>query len=85
MARPLASVKRSVNLGAAAKAGSRIRRDPPPPPPKPPLLDPEDRDRLNTAIGIIAFALAIAVIVGAVSLYAGWSPGDYTWELRTAE
>ena len=84
MARPLASSKKSVNLAAAGKV-SRIRRDPPPPPPKPPLLDPEDRDRLNTAIGIVAFALAIAVIIGAVSLYAGWSPGEYTLTLRTAE
>jgi hypothetical protein len=63
MASPLKSAKKSVDLAAPGKLGSRIRRDPPPPKPKEmSLAERNERDRRWGIIGIILFALALFVI-----------------------
>ena len=81
MTRPLPSGKQSVNLGPASKPGprvSKIRRDPPPPVKQKPLRIPDENDRFNVIIGILAFAVALFVIVIAVAAYSGWTPRHYT-------
>ncbi len=44
---------------------SKIRREPPPPPTPTPTLTPEDSERETwiLAIGILAFALAITILI----------------------
>ena len=81
MASPLASGKKSVNLGTPGVPGSRIRREPPPPEKTAKTLeirDPEERDRQAVIIGILAFAIALVVIIAGVSSFAGWTPRQYT-------
>lgn len=85
MASPLHSPKRSVDLSAPAVRGSRIRRDPPPQSPeKVSEIDPEDRDARIVVIGVVTFALAIAVLVIGVSSYlvGGSSPAEHTIRLE---
>ena len=74
MASPLK--KQSVDL--ASPRMSRIRRDPPPPPKKTVVVDRDDYDRRTAAIGVVAFALAIVVILVGFASYNGWSPKEYT-------
>jgi len=81
MASPLATGKQTVNLASKGVPGSRIRRDPPPAVKKIPLRDPEDVDRRNAVIGILAFTLALIVIILGISSFAGWTPRDYTVSL----
>lgn len=87
MASPHPITKPTVNLASSpasspASTGprpSRIRRDPPPVVAQKQLaLDPEEREQRAVVIGIIAFALAIFVIIVAAGSYAGWSPRQYT-------
>jgi len=61
---------------------SRIRRDPPPIAKKTIERDPDERDIRAAVIGVIAFALAIAVITMAFSSGIGWSPSQYTIEMN---
>lgn len=75
MASPLR--KQSVNLASGEVRVSRIRRDPPPKV-KEKEVDPDTIDRRDVLIGVIAFALALFVIILAVSSYNGWSPAKYT-------
>ena len=94
MTRPQPSSKAAVNLASnPASAGpaaahaprpSRIRRDPPPVVKKAVDLDfdPEEREQWAVIAGILAFALAIFAIVLAAGSYVGWSPSDYTVEMK---
>jgi len=74
MASPLK--KQSVDL--AAPRVSRIRRDPPPAPKKTVVVDRDDYDRRTAAIGVVAFALAIVIILVGFGSFSGWSPREYT-------
>ena len=56
---------------------SRIRRDPPPPVKVVTAAEIKERDARNTVIGILAFALAVFVVLMGVSNASGWSPGQY--------
>ena len=78
MARPLQTGKQSVNLAAGEVRVSKIRRDPPPVVKEKVVLDPDERDRRDVVIGILAFALAMFVILFAFASYSGWSPRQYT-------
>ena len=78
MASPLNTAKQSVNLASKGVPGSRIRRDPPPLVKEIPLRDPEERDRQAVFVGILAFALALVVIIAGISSFAGWTPRSYT-------
>lgn len=91
MARPHPTKKASVNLASNPASGpassgpakSRIRRDPPPAvKPKALVLDPEERDQWEVVVGILAFALAIFIIVIAFGSYSTWSPSQYTVEMN---
>ncbi len=89
MACPHSTAKPTVDLAAnPASPGprvSRIRRDPPPAAKKAPVLDPEEREQWTVILGILAFALAIFVITIAFASYAGWSPSQYSVEIRRSE
>ncbi len=83
MAAPLQTAKQSVNLAAGGVRVSRIRRDPPPVVKKVANVDPEERDARTVVIGVITFALALAVIILGVGSVGGWSsPSEYTVHLE---
>ncbi len=77
MASPLKTGKQAVDLAGSGVRVSRIRRDPPPKLKEIPVRDPEDRDREDVIIGVIAFALALFVILLAIASYNGWTPRQY--------
>ena len=84
MASPIPTVKQSVNLAATAGRPSRIRREPPPRPAPVKAkadVDPDERDAWMVILGVLSFALAIAVVAFVFSSYAGWSPRQYTIQL----
>jgi len=81
MARPLATGKQSVNLAPKGPPGSRIRRDPPPKVKEVVVRDPEERDARDVAIGVLAFALALFVIILAFAAWSGWTPSAYVLEI----
>lgn len=81
MTRPLPSGKKSVNLASSGVRVSRIRRDPPPKV-KEKEVDPDEINRRDTMIGVLAFTFAFLVIILAVASYNGWSPRQYTLEFR---
>jgi hypothetical protein len=81
MASPLATGKQTVNLASKGVPGSRIRRDPPPVIKEIAIRDPEERDRRAVVIGVLAFAIALVVIMLGISSFAGWTPRDYTVSL----
>jgi len=81
MATPLKSGKQSVNLASPPRV-SKIRRDPPPMVKKVEVKDPEDRDTQTVVIGVIAFAVALFIVMLGISTYSGWSPGDYNVEVN---
>jgi hypothetical protein len=81
MAAPLKSGKQSVNLASKGVPGSRIRRDPPPVVKALPVRDPEERDRRDVAIGILAFTFALFVIMLALAAWSGWTPRAYIVEV----
>ena len=88
MASPLQTGKQPVNLassGSARPRGSRIRRDPPPAVKEKVVLDPEERDQWAVVVGVLAFALAIFVLVLAFSSYSAWSPSEYSIEVTADE
>jgi hypothetical protein len=78
MARPLSTGKKSVNLASPEVRVSKIRRDPPPVVKEKIVLDPDERDQWNVVVGVLAFTLAIFVIILAVSSYTDRSPRQYT-------
>ena len=78
MAKLVQPSKKSVDLGAPAPRVSRIRRDPPPPVKLVTAADIRDRETRNTAIGVVAMALALFVILINANNAAGWSPSEYT-------
>ncbi|MBA3511086.1 hypothetical protein [Sphingomonas sp.] len=89
MASPLQTAKPTVNLASnLASAGprvSRIRRDPPPPVKEKVVVDFEERDQWVVIVGVLAFALAIFVVILAFGSYSSWSPREYKVEMTIAE
>ena len=77
MARPHPTGKQSVNLAPPGPRVSRIRRDPPPVV-KEKVVHPDEVDRRDVVVGVLAFALAIFVIILAFGSFYGWSPREYT-------
>ena len=82
MAAPLQSRKQSVDMAKPALRVSKIRRDPPPPVKIVSAAEIRDRDARDIVIGIIAFALALFVVIMAISNAAGWSLSDYIVEVE---
>lgn len=78
MASPLQTGKRSVNLAGSGARVSKIRRDPPPKVKEVTLADRDERDERRVVFGVIAFTLAIIVVVVGLGSWLGWSPRDYT-------
>lgn len=89
MARPHPTAKPTVNLASNPAPGgprvSRIRRDPPPAKVEKIEVDPDERDQWAVIVGILTFALAIAVIVIALGRYSDWSPRAYSIEVTAEE
>lgn len=80
MARPIPTTKQAVKLDAGGVRVSRIRRDPPPKVAVKQLTIRErnERDTKIVVIGVVTFALAIAVaIVGLSGNWGAWSPRQY--------
>ena len=84
MNRPSKLTKKTVELRTEAPR-SRIRRDPPPVVKDKVYVSPDERDRWVVTVGVLAFALALFVIVIAASSYAGWSPAQYNVQVNAAE
>ncbi len=82
MASPLNTRKKSVDLAAPVSRVSRIRRDPPPPVKEVTAGEVKEREARAIVIGITVFALALFVILLAFSNAAGWSPSQYTIEIK---
>ncbi len=82
MASPFQSRKKSVDLATPVPRVSRIRRDPPPPVKVVSVVEIKEREARTVVIGIIAFALALFIIMIAVSNAAGWSPRQYAVHIR---
>ena len=78
MASPLKTTKATVDTNSRAP-GSRIRRDPPQAAPVKRLevRNVDESDRRVAMIGIIAFALAMFVVIVGFSSIGGWSPRQY--------
>ena len=81
MASPLQTGKQSVKLAAKGARVSRIRRDPPPIAKPEVIRDRDEVDQRTVVFGVLAFTLAIMVIVLGISAYAGWSPRQVTLEV----
>ena len=84
MASPLPTRKQSVDLGSSpGPRVSRIRRDPPPAVKPKALRHPDVVSRSSVVIGVVAFAVAIVVILIAFSNFSGasWSLKNYTIRL----
>jgi hypothetical protein len=80
MAAPLPTAKKTVDLAASRGVRvSRIRRDPPPTVKEKVITRAELRRReaWMLAIGITAMAIALFVVLIAISRWAGWSLTDY--------
>ncbi|HEU4499193.1 MAG TPA: hypothetical protein VFR60_07625 [Sphingomicrobium sp.] len=82
MARPLPTGKQTVNLASGEVRVSKIRRDPPPAEKPKALRHPDEVNRSAVIVGVVAFALAIFVIILAVGSYNGWSPRQYTIDVK---
>lgn len=78
MASPLHTGKQSVKLAAKGVRVSRIRRDPPPIAKKIVVPDRDERDERTVVIGVLAFTLAVIIIIIGFGSYTGWTPRDYT-------
>ena len=78
MAKPLQTLKRSVDLATPAPRVSRIRRDPPPPVKPITAADIREREMRGIVIGVITMALAVFVILIHFNNAAGWSPSQHT-------
>lgn len=84
MAKPLPVRKQAVDLaGGPRKVGSRIRRAAPPKPEKPMTrAELREREAWTIGIGIVAFALALTIILFAAGKWGGWSPSHYTLVIK---
>ena len=82
MARPLPTGKQSVNLAPPEVRVSKIRRDPPPVQKELTIVDVEEREAWTVVVGIAIFALSLFVIAIGFSAFAGWSPRQYTIDVR---
>jgi len=78
MASPLKSGKQAVDLAGSGARVSRIRRDPPPKLKEIPVRDPDEIDRQTVILGVLAFTLALMLIMFGFASYNGWSPRQYT-------
>jgi hypothetical protein len=77
--------KPTVELQPGAPRPSRIRRDPAKTAKQTVVPDRDERDRAVVVIGVITFALALAVLAVAIASYAGWSPSQYSMRLSVAQ
>lgn len=83
MAKPLKSAKQTVDLAGGGNVRvSKIRRDPPPKARQLSIEDRDERDRRLAAIGVVAFAIAIVLILVGFASYRGWSPSQVVVELK---
>ena len=82
MANPLPTAKQSVDLAYSGSAVSRIRRDPPPVVKELSVVDVGQREGWAIAIGVVSFALALFVVVLAISSAAGWTPSQYSVNIK---
>ena len=82
MASPLHPRKQAVDLAAPVVLVSRIRRDPPPKEKIVTAAEIRERDAWSIGVGIAVVALAVFVILIGASNAAGWSPRQYTIQLR---
>ena len=84
MASPLQRRKKSVDLAAPGPRVSRVRRDPPPVEKVLTVGEIRERNARNMVIGIIAFALALFIVLIGFTNAAGWSPSQYTIEIQSS-
>lgn len=82
MAHPLPTAKQSVDLASSGPAVSRIRRDPPPAVKEIAAVDIEEREGWAIVVGVVSFALALFVVVLAISNAAGWTPSQYSVNIK---
>ena len=82
MAKPLHSSKQSVDLAQPVVRVSRIRRDPPPPVKEVSAADIREQDARSTMIGIVVMVLALVVVLAGLSTAAGWSPSQYSIQIK---
>ena len=70
MSKPWNPNRPTVDLGTSSIGRVSIRRDPPPPPKKQAALpDDSENETWAVAIGVLAFALAITILIFWVSQY----------------
>ena len=74
--------KTTVDLAASGTRVSRIRRDPPPVVKEVSAVDIGQRESWAIAIGVVSFALALFVVVLAISSAAGWTPSQYSVNIK---
>ena len=84
MASPFQSRKKAVDMAAPVVRVSLIRRDPPPPVKAVSRVEIKEREARTVVIGIVAFALALFIILLGFSA-AGWTPSQYTIHVRQSE
>jgi hypothetical protein len=82
MGSPIQTGKKAVDLAAGGVRVSKIRRDPPLKVKEIAVRDRDEVDRRTAAIGVVAFTLAILVIIIGFASYNGWSPSNYTVRIR---
>ena len=82
MASPILPGKKSVDLATPAVRVSRIRRDPPPPVKVVSAVEVKERDSRAVVVGVVLIALALFIALIGLSNAAGWSPSQYTIEIR---
>ena len=82
MASPISKAKQPIQFAPDGTRISRIRREPPPVAKKTLVPDRAELDRRTVPVGIIAFALAIVLAVVGFGSFAGWSPSQYTVNVK---
>ena len=82
MASPLSTQKASVNLAADGTRVSKIRREPPPAVVKTVVPDRDHLASRTVIIGVLAFTLAVVVVIIGVASWTGWSPRQYTVHIK---
>ena len=41
------------------------------------MLDREDREKISATLGVLAVAIALAAVIAAIGITAGWTPRQY--------